>query len=108
MPRPVTLVAAKATPKSMPKPSSKPGLYAATSSEPSPWELVEDEQVDSEQQVEHDQVDPEQIVELDELEEPGEEPQEQAHDMHTRLVLTPGLSLSVRTKSVTESFVKVS
>ena len=94
MPRPV----AKPSPKvqaSMAKgvkPSQAPGLSGSSSSEPSPWEIVDEQIVVLDQIVEQQCVHPD-------------------HDMHTRLVLTPGcqslcrvcLSLSVRTKSVTES-----
>ena len=85
MPRPVAKPSPKVQASTVPgpkgvKPSQAPGLSASSSSEPSPW--------DEEQQCVHPD-----------------------HDMHTRLVLTPGcqslcrvcLSLSVRTKSVTES-----
>eukprot|EP00439_Symbiodinium_sp_Y106_P037273 s7543_g4.t1 len=102
MPRPV----AKPSPKvqaSMAKgvkPSQAPGLSGSSSSEPSPWEIV-DEQI----------VVLDQIVELDDNDQEEQQSVHPDHDMHTRLVLTPGcqslcrvcLSLSVRTKSVTES-----
>ena len=102
MPRPV----AKPSPKvqaSMAKgvkPSQAPGLSGSSSSEPSPWEIV-DEQI----------ANLDQIVELDDNDQEEQQSVHPDHDMHTRLVLTPGcqslcrvcLSLSVRTKSVTES-----